>query len=135
MSKPLFVGGHHFHFCSRLSGDSPVHWSCFVQYGGFYESCKVGFWGNLCFLIAPIYVCPLLLTFGTTIAKTNTSFVLHYLMALDAFFFLHTTLYSFHSIYINIYKCILLFYKKMEVDEMYAQCGGYTGTVAAGKQE
>lgn len=87
MSKPLFVGGHHFHFCSRLSGDSPVHWSCFVQYGGFYESCKVGFWGNLCFLIAPIYVCPLLLTFGTTIAKTNTSFVLHYLMALDAFFF------------------------------------------------
>lgn len=51
------------------------------------------------------------------------------------FFFLHTILYSFHSIYINIYKCILLFCKKTEVDEIYPECGGYTGIVAAGKHE
>lgn len=69
------------------------------------------------------------------IAKNNFSFVLCYLMASDAFFFLHTILYSFHSIYINIYKCILLFYKKVEMDEIYAECGGYTGIVTAGKHE
>ena len=40
-----------------------------------HESCKVGVWGNLCFLTAPICVCPSLLTFGTTIAKYSLSFV------------------------------------------------------------
>lgn len=43
--------------------------------GFLCKSCKVGVWGNLCFLTAPICVYPSLLTFGTTIAKYNLSFV------------------------------------------------------------
>lgn len=93
--------------------------------------------GNLCFLTAPVCVCPLLLTFGTTIAKNNFSFVLHYLMASDAFgvFCIQYCTVLIVYIYINIYKSILLFYKKMEMNEIYAECGGYTGIVAAGKHE
>lgn len=41
----------------------------------FYESCKVGVWGNLCFLTAPSCVCSSLLRFGTTIANYSLSFV------------------------------------------------------------
>lgn len=39
---------------------------------------------------------------------------------------------------VYIYKYIKVFYyfiKKMEMNEIYAECGGYTGIVAAGKHE